>query len=210
MLSCSVVSNSSWPHALQPARLLSDKNTGVGCHSLLPGIFLTQGLNPGLLHCTQILYCLSYQGSQKEKKKRKNKTNKSVHGILQARILEWVAIPFSRGSSWPRDAAWVSCIPGRFSTIWATRKGHWETKYALRRLPWNWSEKVTRNLSHQGNKGRVFGLKREEAIQNAEGRSPRYLMCWCQCQTPTELEAAGQNPGFSSLTGRMSRGTNVS
>ena len=33
-----------------------------------------------------------------------------VHGILQARILEWVAIPFSRGSSWPRDQTWVSCI----------------------------------------------------------------------------------------------------
>ena len=38
----------------------------------------------------------------------------SVHGILQARILEWVAIPISRGSSLPRDQAWVSCIVGRF------------------------------------------------------------------------------------------------
>ena len=46
----------------------------------------------------------------------------SVHGILQARILEWVAIPFSRGSSWPRDQTLVSCIPGRFFTIWATRE----------------------------------------------------------------------------------------
>ena len=41
----------------------------------------------------------------------------SVHGILQARILEWVAIPFSRGSSQPRDQTWVSCIAGRFFTI---------------------------------------------------------------------------------------------
>ena len=46
----------------------------------------------------------------------------SVHGILQARILEWVAIPFSRGSSWPRDRTWVSRIAGRFFTIWATRE----------------------------------------------------------------------------------------
>ena len=38
----------------------------------------------------------------------------SVHGILQARILEWVAILFSRWSSWPRDPTWVSCIAGRF------------------------------------------------------------------------------------------------
>ena len=40
----------------------------------------------------------------------------SVHGISQARIPEWVAIPSSRGSSWPRDRAWVSCIAGRFFT----------------------------------------------------------------------------------------------
>ena len=39
------------------------KNTGVGCHSLLQGIFPTQGSSPGLLHCRQILYHLSYQGS---------------------------------------------------------------------------------------------------------------------------------------------------
>ena len=40
----------------------------------------------------------------------------SVHGILQARILERVAMPSSRGSSWPRDQTWVSCIAGRFFT----------------------------------------------------------------------------------------------
>ena len=39
------------------------KNTGVGGHSLLQGIFPAQGLNPGLLHCRQILFCLSHQGS---------------------------------------------------------------------------------------------------------------------------------------------------
>ena len=41
----------------------------------------------------------------------------SVHGILQARTLEWVAIPFSRGSFWPRDRTWVSHTTGRFFTI---------------------------------------------------------------------------------------------
>ena len=46
----------------------------------------------------------------------------SVYGILQARLLEWVAIPFSRGSPQPRDRTWVSCIAGRFFTIWATRE----------------------------------------------------------------------------------------
>ena len=45
-----------------------------------------------------------------------------ICGILQARILEWVAIPLSRRSPWPRDWTQVSCIAGRFFSIWATRK----------------------------------------------------------------------------------------
>ena len=56
------------PHGLQPARLLCswnfpERNTGVGYHFLLHGVFLTQGLNPRLLHCRQTLYCLRHQGS---------------------------------------------------------------------------------------------------------------------------------------------------
>ena len=46
----------------------------------------------------------------------------SVHGILQARILEWVAFLFSRGSPQPRDWTQVSCIAGGFFTVWATRE----------------------------------------------------------------------------------------
>ena len=46
----------------------------------------------------------------------------SVHGILQARILEWVAIPFSRRSSQTRDQTQVPCIAGEFLTIWTTRE----------------------------------------------------------------------------------------
>ena len=59
------------------------QNTGVGSLSLLQGIFPTRGSNPGLPHCRWILYQLSHKGSP--------------------RILEWVAYPFSRGSSWPRN-----------------------------------------------------------------------------------------------------------
>ena len=67
-LSRSVVSDSSWPHGLQPTRFLHPcgfpgKSTGVGCHCLLQEIFPTQGLNQGLPHCRQTLYCLSHQGS---------------------------------------------------------------------------------------------------------------------------------------------------
>ena len=46
----------------------------------------------------------------------------SVHGILKARILEWVAISFSRWSSQSRTQTWVSCMTGGFFTIWATRE----------------------------------------------------------------------------------------
>ena len=56
-------------------------------------VFSTQGLNPGLPHCRQILYQLSHKGSP--------------------RILHWVAYPFSSGSSW------ISCIAGGFFTNWA-------------------------------------------------------------------------------------------
>ena len=61
----------------------------------------------------------------------------SVHGILQARILEWVAIPFSRGSYQPRDQTQVSCTAGRFFTIWATKEApEWQVlKYSPIQLP---------------------------------------------------------------------------
>ena len=83
------------------------QNTGVGSLSLLQGIFPTQGSNPGLPHCRRILYHLSHQGSP--------------------RILEWVAYPFSSGSSWPRNGTAISCIAGRLFTSWATREAQWET-----------------------------------------------------------------------------------
>ena len=49
----------------------------------------------------------------------------SIHGIFQARILEWVAISFSGGSSQSRDQTHVSCTAGRLFTVWATREGHY-------------------------------------------------------------------------------------
>ena len=84
-------------HGILQARILE-----LGSLSLLQWIFPTQGLNPGLLHCRQILSQLSHQGSP--------------------RILEWIACPFSRGSSWPRNRTGVSSIAGRFLTNRATRE----------------------------------------------------------------------------------------
>ena len=74
----------------------------MGSLSLLQGIFLTQDSNPGLPHCRWILYQFSHKG------------------IL--RVLEWVAYPFSSGSSWSRNRTRVSCIAGRFFTNWAIRE----------------------------------------------------------------------------------------
>ena len=69
-----VVSNSLWPHGLYSPWNSPGQNTGERSLSLLQGIFLTQGLNPSLPHCRQILYQLSHKGGP--------------------RILEWVAYPF--------------------------------------------------------------------------------------------------------------------
>ena len=101
----SAISDSLWPHGLYSPWNSPGQNTGVGSLSLLPllqGIFPTQGSNPGLPHCRQILYQLSHRGSP--------------------RILEWVAYPFSRGSSRSRNWTQGSCIAGGFFTNWAIRE----------------------------------------------------------------------------------------
>ena len=89
----------SCPTLYSPWNSLS-QNTRVVNLSFLQGIFPTQGSNLGLLHCRQILYQLSHKGSP--------------------RILEWIAYPFSRGSSQLRNRTGASCIAGGFFTNWAT------------------------------------------------------------------------------------------
>ena len=100
--SCSVMSDSLRPLGLYSPWNSLGQNTGMGSLSLLQGIFPTQGSNPGLPHCRQILYQLSHKGSP--------------------RILEWVAYHFSRGSSWSRNWTGVFCIAGGFFTNWAMRE----------------------------------------------------------------------------------------
>ena len=95
-LRCSVVSDSLQPHELYSPWNSLGQNIGLGSLSIFQGIFLTQGLNPGLQHCRWILYQLSHRGIP--------------------RILEWVACPFSRGSSPPTNRTGVSHIAGRFCT----------------------------------------------------------------------------------------------
>ena len=69
-----------------------------------------------------------------------------VHGILQARILEWVANPFSRRASWPGDWTQVSCIAGRFFTIWATREAPIIIKEGLITADCDCSHEIKRRL----------------------------------------------------------------
>ena len=79
------------------------QNTGGVTIPFLQGIFPTQGLNPGLLHC------------------------RSQHGSL--RILEWVAYPSSSRSSQPRNWTRISCTAGQLFTSWATREGVWKVDF---------------------------------------------------------------------------------
>ena len=98
----SVVSDCLWPHGLHSPWNSRGQNTGMGSLSLLQGIFPTQGLNRGLLHCRQLLYQLSHKG--------------------RPRILEWVAYTFSSGSSQTRNWTRVYCIAGGFCTNWVIRE----------------------------------------------------------------------------------------
>ena len=116
--SCSAVSDSLQPHGLYSPWNSLGQNTGVGSLSLLQAIFPTQGLNPDLLCCRQILYQLSHQGSP--------------------RILEWVAYPFTRGSSKPRNQTRVSCIAGRFFTNWAISEAQQNEKSGTNRYFWKY------------------------------------------------------------------------
>ena len=108
------------------------KNTGVGCYALLQGIFPTQELNPCLLSLLRLLHwhvdslplvppgkCSKYVCAATSvvsdlcDPMNCNPPGSSVLGILQAKILEWVVMLSSRGSSLPRDQTWVfyvSCI----------------------------------------------------------------------------------------------------
>ena len=103
----SVMSDSLWPHGLYSSWNSLGQNSVLGSLSLLQELFPTQRLNPGLPHCRQILYQLSHKGSP--------------------RILEWVAYPFFRRSSWLRNWTRVSCITGRFFTNWAMREERQKT-----------------------------------------------------------------------------------
>ena len=108
----------------------------------------------------------------------------SVHGISEARILEWVAISFSRVSSWPRNQTQVSCIAGRFFTNWAMR----EVLSCLQFDNWDAILKSMMHLHEVEMKKFIFHL----LLKNSENsRTPAQ---WSWCQVLCSLQIANVPP----------------
>ena len=111
------------------------KNNGIGCHFLLYRIFPTHNWTRVSCIGGQILYHWATRNSQFIQLVLVAQScptlcnpmdcslpGSSVHGISQARILKWVAVPFSKGSSWYRDWTRISCIADRFFTMWTIKE----------------------------------------------------------------------------------------
>ena len=79
----------------------------------------------------------------------------TIHEIFQARILEWVAISFYRGSFQPRDCTWVSCIIGRCFTVWASREVY--VKYSKN----EWNREKKKNLRNVGFKSKYYQIQQK-------------------------------------------------
>ena len=96
----------------------------------------------------------------------------SVHGSFQARRLEWVAISFLSGSSWPRDWTQVSCTVGRRFTIWATREIYDELRQCIR--------KQRHHFANKGPCSQSYGFSRSHVhmweLDHKEGWVPKN---WC-------------------------------
>ena len=103
------------------------KNSGVGCHFLLQGIFPTQGLNPGLLHCRQMLYHLSHQGRCVQRAKRKAplslivkyewKMNETVIHVWALNPIPWKNALISVNSFFPNL---IFCLPLILVPSWSS------------------------------------------------------------------------------------------
>ena len=117
----------------------------------------------------------------------------SVHGILQARILEWVAMPFSRGSSQPRDRTQVSCIAGGFFTVWATREAQYYWSGSLSLLQGNLpTQELSQGLLHC----------RQILYQLSHKESPRILE-WVANPFSSRSSQPRNLTGVSCIAGRF-------
>ena len=125
----------------------------------------------------------------------------SVHGILQAKILEWVAISFSRGSSGPRNWIWVSCTTGRFFTIWATREDQGRKVQVLfYQNDWNKSRTpchIPPQKSHLwgGGRGRGEEKKTRDLVQRVKTCTRSKVHC-CNHRAKIRLDNDIHEPGM--------------
>ena len=144
---------------------------------------LIQGVNPGLPHCRQILYQLSHKGSP--------------------RILEWVAYPFSRGSSQPRNWTGVSCIPGGFITNWAMREARvcsaiiYLKNWSLRK--WQAATSVTQTIPPPSHTYHLL----DGSTTNPPHENPFIIHEWCNHTVHKALWWPA--PGFLALLSSGSR-----
>ena len=132
----------------------------------------------------------------------------SVRGILQIRLLEWVAMPSSRGFSWPKDQTCISCIAGGFFTCWAP----WEAQYSSigidiyeeiyygNWLMWLWRlRKTTVCCLKAGNPGNLV----IHSVSESEGlrlRGADGITCWFESEGPRtgSADVQGQKMNASS------------
>ena len=127
-VSHSIMSKSLWLHGLWPLRLLHSwyflgKNTGMGFHFLLQGIFLTQGLNPHLLHCQADSFPLSHQGSPIMAFGlpilREENSSSTFTEIFSAQIFSYVKVAFKMLLRWLLGH-WPILLIGTYQSYWAS------------------------------------------------------------------------------------------
>ena len=121
----------------------------------------------------------------------------SIHGILQVEILEWVAISISRGSSWPRDQTQVSCLAGRFFTIWATKEAsslclaisNWIME-KMNRLNFTTERTSLYRLTPPSEKMRIFWATRAQEFHQ------EFSATWRELMDPNENKKTPSPPFF--------------
>ena len=128
----------------------------------------------------------------------------SVHGIFQARILEWIAISSSRGSSWSRARTWVSCIGKQILYHWATREvlrrhtdGQRHTeRYSTSLIIRETQIKATRSSSCQSERPSIRSLQITNAGKGEEKREPSHPVgrnvSWCS-HSEKQYEVSSEN-----------------
>ena len=150
MVKVKVAFDSLWPHGLYSPWNSPGQNAGVGSLSLLQGSSQPRDRTQVYPHYRWILYQLSHKGNP--------------------RILEWVACPFARGSSRPRNGTGVSCIAGGFFTNWAIREAPINgVEDKKRKVKWYYKSTNRETTSYVKSRGKEEMYATQEMTRN---------ICW--------------------------------